>query len=50
MGKGKKYWSKDSHERAYERLLEQINNPNKFNTYDNKKKNLAKITDDFPRY
>ena len=50
MGKGKKYWTKESHERAYERLLEQVNNPNKFNTYDNKKKNLAKITDDFPRY
>ena len=50
MGRGKKYWKKDSHERAYARLLEQINNPNMFNSYENKKKNLDKITDDFPRY
>ncbi len=50
MGKGKKYWKKEAHERAYKRLIEQINNPNMFNSYDNKKKNLDKITDDFPRY
>lgn len=50
MGKGKKYWSKEAHERHAKRLLEQIKNPDIFNSYANKKKNLEKITDDFPRY
>lgn len=50
MNNTKKYWSKESHARHLKKLLEQIKNPDKFNTYANKKKNLDKIVDDLPRY
>jgi len=43
-------WTKEALDRHAERLLETIRNPKIFNSYDNKKKNLDKITDDFPRY
>jgi len=46
----KEQWTKEAKERHAKKLLEQIKNPRIFNSYDNKKKNLEKITDDFPRY
>ena len=50
MGRDKKCWSIEAKQRLAKRLLEHIKNPTTFNSYDNKKKNLDKITDDFPRY
>ncbi len=46
----KEKWSNEAKQRLAKRLLEHIKNPRTFNSYDNKKKNLEKITDDFPRY
>ena len=48
--KSKEHWSKEAKERLAKRLLEQIKNPKIFDSNDNKRKNLNKITDDFPRY
>lgn len=50
MGYPKKRWSKEAYERQWLRLLAQMNNPDTFNSYENKQKNLNKIKDDFPRY
>ena len=46
----KEHWSKEAKQRLAKRLLEQIKNPRVFDSYENKKKNLDKIKDDFPRY
>ena len=50
VSRKKKDWSKEAKERLAKRLLEQIKNPKIFDSNDNKRKNLNKITDDFPRY
>ena len=43
-------WSKEAKERLAARLFKKMQDPNLFDAYENKKKNLEKITDDFPRY
>ena len=46
-GRSKKFWSKKSHERAFERLKEQQKSPV---SYARKKIILESMTDDFVRY
>ena len=46
----KEHWSKEAKERHAKRMLDTIRNPKNFDSNDNKRKNLEKITDDFPRY
>ena len=43
-------WSKEAKERHAERLLKRLKDDNTFDSYDNKRKNLDRITDDFHRY
>lgn len=43
-------WSKEAKQRLAERLLKRLQDDNTFDSYENKKKNLDKITDDFHRY
>jgi hypothetical protein len=49
MGFKKTTWTKEAHERAWNRLKETMKGDS-FDANANKKKNLAKIKDDFPRY
>jgi len=49
MGRSKKHWSKEAHERHLARLKKAIieNGPD---TSEIRKRNLNRITDDLPRY
>ncbi len=48
--KSKANWTPEAHDRAWNRLLETINNPKTPSSYHRKKQNLEAITDDFERY
>ena len=49
MGFKKTTWTKEAHERAWQRLVNMMQGET-FDPQANKKKNLDKIKDDFPRY
>jgi len=47
MGRSKKAWTKEAHERAYNRLLKNLDKPV---SYVKDKERVANMTDDFKRY